>query len=77
MASCRMGRRLRLAITQSNVWKTVEIRLIEATIVSRQLGWRLAVKGIVGNNRGSSITVSRRLGWRLAIEGIVGHNRQK
>ena len=77
MASHRMGRRLRLATAQSNVWKIVEIWLIEATIVSRRLGWCLAVKGIVGNNRGSSITVSRRLGWHLAVEGIVGHNRQK
>ena len=77
MASRRMGRRLRLAIAQSNVWKTVEIRLIEATIVSHRLGWRLAVKGIMGNNRSSSATVSRLLGWRLPVEGIVGHNRQK
>ena len=87
MASRRIGRQLRPATAQANVWKTVEIRLIEATIVSRRLGWclkvsrrlcwRLAVEGIVGNNRCSSTTVSRRLGWRLAVEGIVGHNRQK
>ena len=77
MASRRMGRRLRLATAQANVWKTVGIRLIEATIVSRRLSWRLIVKGTVGNNCGSSITVSRRLGWRLAVEEIVGHNHQK
>ena len=87
MASRRMGRRLRLATAQANVWKTVEIRLTGATIVSRRLGWRLevsrrlcwrlAVEGIVENNRCSSTTVSRRLGWCLAVERIVGHNRQK
>ena len=87
MASCRMGSRLRLATAQSNVEKTVEIRLTGTTIVSHRLGWhlevsrrlcwRLAVEEIVGNNRCSSTTVSRRLGWRLDVEGIVGHNCQK
>ena len=87
MASRHMDRRLRLATTQSNVEKTVEIRLTGTMIVSRRLAWRLevsrhlcwrlVVEGIVGNNRFSSTTVSHRLGWRLAVGGIVGHNRQK
>ena len=72
-----MGGRLRLATAQANVGKIVEIRLIEPTIVSHRLCWRLAVEGIVGNNRCSSTTVSRRLGWRLVVEGIVGNNHQK
>ena len=45
MASRRMGRRLILATAQADVEKTVEIRLTGTMIISRLLGWRLAVEG--------------------------------
>ena len=77
MVRRRICRHLRPATAQANVGKTVEIRLIEATIVSHRLCWYLWVEGFVGNNRCSSTTVSRLLGQRLAVEGIVGNNRQK